>query len=365
MCIYLIVDVILLIFCWIYNCHKKGTLFFSCFIFFCLMVAHNGQFNMMCDYTNYMNLFLGKASIYGNINTSSGYDLEMPFYYFLKFLRIFPIIPFIYILAIGIMFCTPLFFLIKKESNNPPLSLFYLMVLNNASLYLFFFSAHRQMLATVFLLWAYIIYKYARSKYKNIITILFVLLGLFSHSSSYFVIPIALMLYFIKLPTKKYLYIIVAISLILGLFFRNLIAEHFSNFLILFGDNENVARSTHYLFDDVFGDQKTYEFTALPPMALLIIFFIYHYKKMELQQYTVKCWICAFILYLSLSSIPLINRAVLLFFLLGIVGGIPLSIRKLNVKKQFLVVSLLFLYIAYRAYNRPEYILLPYKFFFE
>lgn len=365
MCIYLIVDIFFLILYWNYNYHKRGALFLSCFILFCLMVSHNGRFNMMCDYTNYMNLFLGKESIYGNIDMTSGYDLEKPFYYFLKFLRTFPVIPFTYIFGIGVMFCAPLFFLIRKESNNPPLSLFFLMVLNNASIYLFFFSAHRQMLATVFLLWAYVIYKYTRFKYKNIIAVLFVLFGLFSHSSSYFIIPVALLLYYIKLPSKKYLYTIVAISLILGLFFRTVIAKHFSSFLILFGDNENVARSTHYLLEDVFGDQKTYEFTALPPMAMLIMFFIYHYNKMELQQYTVKCWICAFILYLSLSSIPLINRGVLLLFLLGIVGGIPLSIRNLNVKRQFLAVSLLFLYIAFRAYSRPEYILLPYKFFFE
>ena len=79
MCIYLIVDFILLFLFWSKNKENSKLIFIlSCFALFFLMSAHNGNFNPILDYTNYMNLFLGKYSMYGDLDVKAGYELEYP-----------------------------------------------------------------------------------------------------------------------------------------------------------------------------------------------------------------------------------------------------------------------------------------------
>ena len=349
-----------------YTQHSKKAIFTigSLLIFF-LMISHDGIFNMQLDYTNYMNLFLGKNSMYGNLDVKDGYDLELPFFYFDEFLRLFPREPFTYILAIGITFCLPFFIIVWKESKNPPLSFFLLLVLNNTSIWLFFFSVHRQMFATTFFLWAFILFRYTNFKKKKYFIAILLILGLLSHSSSYFVVPLAIGVFFIKTPPKKYLYLGVFISLICGLFAKKIIGEQMIFMLGQLGDVEEISRSTSYMLEGTFDGMESHEFTALPPMALLICLFIHTYSKEDLERYCVKCWILAFILFLSLTSVPLINRAVLYFFLMGIAGGMPVAMNKLRIKQQYFAFMLFFLYIAFRAYSRPEYLLLPYNFIFS
>ena len=365
MCIYLIVDFVLLFLFWSKNKENSKLIFIlSCFALFFLMSAHNGNFNPILDYTNYMNLFLGKYSIYGDLDVKGGYELEYPFYYFDIILRHISKTPLVYILGTSITFCAPFFYLIKKESLNPALSILLLMLVNGTQIYLFFFSAHRQMFETMFLLWAYIVYRYTNIKYKQILVFALLFLGLSSHSSSFFIIPIAIFLFFIKTPSKKKLYLIICIALILGLFLRTFVSDNVTYILSMFGGIDELERSTHYMLDNVYGDQKTYEFTSLPPHALLICLFVYLYSNEELQTYPVKCWITGFVLFLGLSSVQLINRALLFFFLMGFAGALPNALKRIKVKKMFFMVLIFFIYIAYRRYTDPEYLLLPYNFYF-
>ena len=110
MCIYLIVDFVLLFLFWSKNKENSKLIFIlSCFALFFLMSAHNGNFNPILDYTNYMNLFLGKYSMYGDLDVKGGYELEYPFYYFDIILRHISKTPLMYILRTYITFCAPFF----------------------------------------------------------------------------------------------------------------------------------------------------------------------------------------------------------------------------------------------------------------
>lgn len=364
MCIYLLIDLLLLYLFYIYRT-KNGSIIcnFSCLLLFLLLSCHNGIFDLELDYTNYMNLFLGKSSMYGNIDMKNGFDLEMPFYYLDHLLRIFPREPYVYIISIAVIFCFPLFLVVKRQSNNPALSILLLLVLNNTMIFTFFFSIHRQMMAVVYFLWAYICYlSEIKRRRKIILIILFCSLGLLSHSSSYFVLPIALALFFIRMPSKKYLYGIILFALFAGITSSTYIKEQMTNFMFFLGDSEEIQRSTYYLTSGIYDDQVLHLITSLPPMACLILLFVYCYSEEELQSYSVKCWIAAFVIFLSLSSIPLINRALLLFFLIGLSGAIPKNIEKKSVKNIFFMALVLLVYIAFRSYSQPHYLMLPYNF---
>lgn len=366
--IYLFFEIILL---FLYTQYRKigytKIYWISCCILFFIMSAHNGIFDNMFDYTSYMNLFLGKPSRYGSLDTQFGYELELPYYYLLKFLRIFPIEPATFIIGIAIVFCMPVFLLSRKESVNPALTVLLLLVLNNTSIFRSFMGAQRQMVGCVFYILAYFIYEHTELKYKKYFAIGFIALALMSHSSSIIVLPIFFLLYFVHVtPSKKYLYIMVASAWAIGMFLSSFIVEQATSFMYLLSDIDEIDRSTHYLIEEVFADQKTYALTALTPMALLISYFIYCYDDDELEHFSVKCWITAFLFYISLYSIPLMNRGMLLFFLIGMCGGIPKRINEdSRLKKGSFVLMLLFVYLAYRAYNRPGYLLLPYNFIWE
>ena len=367
MCIYLIIDIILyLLFIGSYKKDINYVFVICCMLIFFVMVGHNGIFYGMNDYTPYMNLFLGKNSMYGDLDVKDGYTLELPFYYFNKILRIFPRLSIVYMWGIAITFCVPLFMIIKKESVNPAFSFLLLMLVKRTGVFFYFMTIHRQMLATTFFLWAYYIFEHTNIKYKKYYVLILLLLGLFSHSSSYFVLIIVLIVYFIKLPlSKKTLYTIVLSSLCIGLFIQNTIIN---NLTILFGmlnNNEEVYRSTHYLVSGDFNDAQSNSLFALLPMAFLVCAFIHSYTEEELNKKSVKCWLVAFIIYLNLATLFLIDRALLLFFLIGLAGAIPQYIYQYKIKRIFIFIMPIYLYLAYRAYSNPDYGLLPYNFIWE
>lgn len=309
-------------------------------------------------------MFLGKPSMYGNIDQVNGYELEPTLYWFDKFLRIFPKEPFTYIFGIAVMFCTPLIVMVKKTSSCPPLSILLLLTIANTSIYLFFFLAHRQMLATVFFIWAYLAWLYLKGWWRVVLTAACLYVAVISHSSSYFVIAIALAIYFIKTPSKRVLYAIVVSALLIGLFAEMAVKDYMTGLMTALDSFKEVSRSTYYLVNDEFADQEKHLFTKLPPMALAIIVFIRNYTTEELNKYSVKCWIVAFVLFMGLSTIPLIDRSLELFWLIGLCGAIPERITSRRTRQQFVWLSIMFLYLAFRAYSRFNF-LLPYNFLLE
>ena len=90
MSIYIFSEIVLFILSFLENRRNRFVVFITCTILlFVIFGLHNGQFNGVADYHNYLDFFIGKGSMYGELDYMYGYSLEMPYYYFCKFLRLF------------------------------------------------------------------------------------------------------------------------------------------------------------------------------------------------------------------------------------------------------------------------------------
>lgn len=368
--IYSITSIILLI---LFILQKKKisrqALIVSGLLIFLIFVCHDGQWRShVIDYEDYMNLFLGKSSMYGSVENN---DLEAPFFVYIKILRfLFPIVPFFYIVSWGVVVCCPLYYIIKKGSVAPSLSYALLLLVYGSYIFLFIFSAHRQTFATTFLLWAYYVYQYVNIKRKYWLVAVLLLIGLFSHSSSYFIIPIAITLFFVKFENKKILYAIVAASFIIGLYWQREIYEMFTGLMISLGDIEEISRSTSYTINDTYGNQYDrfdQSFNQLFPYTGLVLATIYFYSKEELKEYGPKCLIASAVLYNCLVSVDLMNRALLFFIIVGITVGLPKAIqndKRCKIIYVLLVCMLLYIGFRHQFSSNTHFQMLPYRWFF-
>lgn len=352
--IIILVSIILFFFALVINKSNRRTLSLVSFALFAsILLLTNGQFEKI-DYPHYINFYLGASSMYGSLDVNGGYDLEWPYAEFVKIIRaIFPRYAYIYVLCYGLMWLIPMYKLLSKGSNNIPLSLFLICTVLNNSQLLFIIAAQRQMIATVSIMWAYYFLVYSSFKRKKIIAALLLLLAIFAHSSSYFVIPLLVLLYFIKLPSKKITYIIVAISFIIGPLVQSYMGPLFSSLIISFGSADEIDRSTHYFIDNVyeFGGAR---YVGILPTTLIALLFTYLYDKKMLESYGAKCLLFAVTFYNIFNSVPLLGRSLNALFLLGVILGIPyiVSRKQRSVFRAVMcVVAAGLMYTTVRNYN--------------
>lgn len=337
------------------NKNKKRIGTISFILFASILLLTNGQFQGN-DYPQYLNFYLGKSSMYGDLDIVGGYDLEKPYAYFVKIIRfILPEAPYSYILCYALMWLIPLYVLLKKCSNNIPLSLFLICTVLNCSQLLFMITAQRQMIATVSFIWIYYIIKCTNLKRKSKIILIAALsiLALFAHSSSYFVLPLLLGLYFLKIPSKKILYLLVIISFIVGPAAQQYFGTLLNGLIISFGSSEEIARSTSYFIKGMY-DFGGMTYLGLLPTTLACLIFIYFYDKEGINNYGTKCFTFAVIFFNIFNSVPLLSRGLNVFFLLGAILGIPYFKNKnsaFRMKLLFLVVAAGLIYSTINQYQ--------------
>mgnify|MGYP003191300363 CR=1 FL=1 len=337
------------------NRNKKTLSTISFILFALILLLTNGQFQGN-DYPHYLNFYLGESSMFGTLDIPGGYELEKPYAYFVEIVRfILPRSSYSYILCYSLMWICPLFLLLKKGSNNVALSLFLLCTLLGCSQLLFIIAAQRQMIATVSFLWIYYILEFSDfSKWKKrIFFIVLSLIALLAHSSSYFVLPLLLAIYFIRFPTKKYLYIIIILSFVIGPVVQDYLAPVFYGFMISLGSSDEIARSTEYFINQTYNMGES-RYVGLLPSTLMSLIFLYYYDKEELKTYGSKCFISAVILFNFFNYIPLFNRALNALFIFGVILGIPLIKRKqqvMGMKLYILIVAVGLMYTTIKRYN--------------
>lgn len=367
MCIYVVVSIILL-FLFIQEKKHNAFVFFiiSWLIFFMLLAGHNGEFINNMDYKNYMYLFLGKSSMYGSLDVDNGYELEWPFYYFMKFLRlIFPQTNYAYVMAYATFISIPIFLLTSKMKDRTPLALVLLILLFGGYSFVFLLSIQRQMLAISFFIYAYYIYQYTNLKRKNLYILILCFLGLMSHSSSYLVLPLIMFVLFVKFMTKKTMYMCLIISFIMGIMFQHILQSYFSQFISLLSAFSVLDRTTYYTMEGVY-DLNSQTFTSLFPYTLLGLITIWLYKKEELNTIASKSLIISIIWYNLFSSIPLFDRSIFFFVILGLTNGLPSLAVWGKGKIIYSVIILLFLYLNIKhVYSLGNYQMLPYPFIFS
>ena len=365
--IFFIADFLLAIFALVCNSkNKKLILIISGGLLLTLTCLNNGQGDPNdygYDFPEYINFFVGRNSMYGSV--SGEYELEWPYYVFCKLLGFWGAFDFVYILGIGLTIGVPFLIVTKKYSNNPALTVFLLLTILNTQTYLFFLSVHRQMLANSLIFISLII---LTSNYHNkrIISALLLLLALFAHSTSFFVIPFLLLLYFINYTlSKKTAYIILFVTFVAGIFISKLLESYYSGLILLLGNIEEIERSTHYIVDDVYDGGNT-SFNVLFPLTFITGFVVAFAQKEEISSFSMKCMLFATSVYNLLAVIPLMDRSLTTFILLGIAGSIPKKINT-DIPCKIVMMSLLTmqLYLANKAYHNPSFRLLPFHFIWE
>lgn len=376
MCIYLYFDIILFAMVLLYNNRNAKQLYFvSAIILIILLGLHDGTGDPKgygYDYPDYLNFYKGAPSMYGSVDSPHSYELEWPYYYFCKILRLFGKWDFLYIISLCLLVQLPFLIMVKRYSPNAPLSILWIFLIQNTNIHLFVNTAHRQMVAHAFFMIALLLFltidrslpwKTNKSKYIIIITCL--VIAVLGHSSSYFVLPIMIALILLPEISKRNQLIVVSASLIVGVFLYKTFLNQFTQLMFLLGDIEEIQRSTHYLADDVY-DSNNASLNALLPQTLMTISVVYFSNKEELNSIFTKCLVWATVLVNIFFSVPLISRSLTTFWIIAIAGCIPIAFR--NNKKARMVMTVLMMmqiYLAYKAYIQPSFRMLPFHFIWE
>lgn len=384
--------------------NKRQFFYVSGGLLLILTCLHNGQGDSNgygYDFPEYLAFFKGEGdSMYASIESDSGYDLEWPYYVYCKLLGLFFQYDFIYIMGIGLTIGIPFLYLVRKYSNNPALSIFLLLTILNTQTYLFFLSVHRQMLANTFIFLAYIVIESDMQR-KKAIALLLLFLALSSHSSSFIIVPFLLVLWYLKIKIRKsYALIILGVTFLAGLFINRLLSDEFRALFFLMENSESLERSVHYIVDDVYEEGNT-SFNILFPLTAITSFMVCFAKEEELRSFSMKCMLFTTSMYNLLCMIPLIDRGLTIFVLLGIVGAVPISgpitieddensdapdelelltndnnaeekvineVEEKNfilVKVGLFIILIMQIYLANKAYNNPSFRLLPFEFIWE
>lgn len=215
------------------------------------------------------------------------------------------------------------------------------------------------MIAKVSIIWVYYVLNFSnlRRNRKYAIVCLLIVLALFAHSTSYFVIPLLTILYFIKNKLSKNILIIMMIiraSLIIGPYVQNFLRPIFVGFLLSLGSSDAIARSTRYFVENIY-DIQVANFNALLPFTAVGITILSFYTKEELNKFGAKCIAFAVIAYNLFNSVSLLNRSLMLFIIFGCILGLPQKIQKPSkqVKLAFSFVALMLFYTIFNAYSQP------------
>ena len=340
---------------------------FSFIIFLMLLTCHNGVFGDICDYQDYVAFFMGKSCKYGNLNIDGGYELEWPYAIYCKILGVIGTYKYIYIISTAFLSLVPIYMLCRKRCADIAFFFFLLMTMQNTSIYSAFFGAHRQMLGTIFFLFAFYIINYVELTSKSVVLfIALIFLGLSSHSSSFFVVPLAIISYFIKLPSKLYIYFMIIGSFIIGLISPLILYGYFQDLMLLLSPFDEVDRSTHYIIDSVY-EININKLSYFLPVNFFAMACFYFYDKEELSSYSSRILLMVVIIFNLFNAIPLINRSLLFFWIIVFSQGLPLSINMdIRAKRVFAILGIiLIVYVTRFVYSNPAYHLLPYRFFWN
>ena len=152
------------------------------------------------------------------------------------------------------------------------------------------------------------------------------------------------------------------LSLLLSSFLSQLLAN---TFLAYFGDVGSIDRITHYIADETYGMDSGFNLLNYAPLTIIAFIMVFYIDVTPKNSFFVKAFVLGIVLYNLLGNIPLVNRAVCFFFILGAIGAVP----KINTQKRFLVMSALILYFLWRNnihyMAEPHSAFLPYHFIWE
>lgn len=353
--IYIFVEILLLFLTIISNKkNRKVILYASVLLLFIILALHDGQ--EFTDFPNYIEFFQGKDGYYGSLTKRNGYNLELPYLYYCKFLRLFGTNAFVYILGYALTVFIPFYFLVKKYSSCPSVSVFFLFTLMAGQLYLFYSAVHRQMLASVFIIIVFFIL-HSKLKYRKTVIVILICLSCVSHSSTFFILPLLIYAFYNnKTYTVRNYIVYIIISMFIGLIFSANLNNIYYVMMDLLRNVDLLSRATVYTKAGNFIISDNTTLYTLLPISLTSIGIVFFTNKKERNTFFVKCLVLGTCTYNIFSTLPLINRTLTLVFLFAISGAIPSKIlTDKKCKFVFIVIMSLNLFMAYRWYISPDF----------
>lgn len=276
-----------------------------------LMLLRSGF--MRPDLGGYTNLYLGHISGYADVAE------DQPFISIwnatLRFL--FPISPFVFIFFSTLLYMIPFLIGVKLYSKDKIASLLCLIILPGT--WMVAMITLRQALAQGLMLIGLLCFL-QKTRYWKIITPIMAVLALICHSTSFLIIPL-IVLAFILPINRKWMYILIIVSLFLADVVTMTIGDYF---MFLFADVEELKRIVAYGSSSDFGDSFGHFRAHLATMLFCCVVFWLN-RKNEKPTFFEKCLLFGGIMSNLLSGLDghLTDRFCNFFFVLAAIGALP------------------------------------------
>ncbi len=329
------------------------------------------------DTSNYVGYFTGTNPSgigYGTVKYP-GSNMEIGFILIGRFLSLFSHNGTFFLLAHA-MFVWMAIVMFYKDRKNALWSLLLMIVISSSSSIIVMNVAIRQSFSIGFVLWGFYLlkdvdYSMRRKLLRNvrfILSVLCIVFAIIVHRTSIMLIPLAILLYFVRTDKRWVYYTAIIASFIISQFLLRDVGEFFDTVLenIAGVREENVALLGNR-YEGSFGERHFGIFGNLT-RVLLGLLVIYLSNKHERSSYAFKClifWICFFLLF---NSSYMVNRLTALFYVVGMTAFIP---EKVNKHRGYLALYLLitayFLaraYLGFESWGNADSCL-PYYFFWE
>lgn len=340
MCIYLYYDLFLL-FSFLFLKKQDRKIFIVGAIFLFLLIAFR-TFNVGGDTLNYSYFYENKNSIYGMLK-SPGDDIEIAFVYFARLCKQISPHYLFFQIAITTVSLIPLFILIYRHSNNRTASLLLFMTVN--STYAIFMGAARQTLAMGIIYMAILLYEKRQNKYYYILSIIFFLLSLLTHSTSYISIFILLTCKYITMSKKNYILILVG-SVIISVFISQInLLSYFTSLNLPIS-----YKIDNYVKWDL---NERFSLGSVLPLTILAMLIILTAKKEELKNIYLKSFVIGVIIFNIFSFFPLAFRMTTLLISLGFIY-MPTQIKA---RRNFYYLLLVLIVLVFQSYRHYEHTL--------
>ena len=221
---------------------------------------------------------------------------------------------FVVILVNSFLSCYPLYLIIKRYSNNVPLTLAMLSIFN---FYYVYFCGLRQILGFAILLMG-LIYVLDEKKKKGLVFVICAALGYSFHTTIVVYAAIFLAAYFLRFKSRTILISSVVISAVFGIVLQSFnIMDAFNFFLSM--NVEATERIEGYMQDNSDVDEITSIFISLRP-TIIAIFIYALMDKEKLNHWFSVIYALGIIIGNLFISVPMIGRLTGCFVIFGVVA---------------------------------------------
>lgn len=221
---------------------------------------------------------------------------------------------FVVMLVNSFLSCYPLYLIIKRYSNNVPLTLAMLSIFN---FYYVYFCGLRQILGFAILLMG-LIYVLDEKKKKWLVFVICAALGYSFHTTIVVYASIFLVAYFLRFKSRTILISSVVISAVLGIVLQSFnIMDAFNFFLSM--NVEATERIEGYMQDNGDVNEITSIFMSLRP-TIIAVFIYALMDKEKLNHWFSVIYVLGIIIGNLFISVPMIGRLTGCFTIFGVVA---------------------------------------------